>query len=48
MGKWLWRYASEREALWRVLVDHKYWSQWGWCCSNGVNRSYGVGLLEIH
>lgn len=24
MGKWLWRYALERDALWRKVVDFKY------------------------
>jgi hypothetical protein len=26
MGKWLWRYAMERDALWRKVVDVKYGS----------------------
>jgi hypothetical protein len=24
MGMWLWRYAYEREALWRMIKDVKY------------------------
>jgi hypothetical protein len=24
MGKWLWRYAMEREALWRSVVETKF------------------------
>jgi hypothetical protein len=32
LGKWLWRYATEREALWRSVVDIKYDSlRGGWC-----------------
>jgi hypothetical protein len=27
MGKWLWRYAHEREAMWELVVDFKYMSQ---------------------
>ncbi len=29
LGKWLWRYASEKEALWRKLVESKYGGMWG-------------------
>jgi hypothetical protein len=40
----LWCYTCEREALWKLVVNIKYGSQWyGWC-SNLVNGSYGVGL----
>jgi hypothetical protein len=46
LGKWLWRYAHEREALWRVVVDSKYGSAWGGWCSNEVHGSYGVGLWK--
>jgi hypothetical protein len=29
LGKWFWRYAYEREVLWRLVVDVKYGSLWG-------------------
>ena len=29
LGKWLWRYAMERNALWRRVIDTKYGSLWG-------------------
>ena len=29
LGKWLWRYAIERDSLWHQVVDSKYDSQWG-------------------
>ena len=29
LGKWLWRYAIEREALWLKVIDAKYGSMWG-------------------
>jgi hypothetical protein len=45
-GSGLWRYAHEREALWRVVVDSKYGSAWGGWCSNEVHGSYGVGLWK--
>jgi hypothetical protein len=32
LGKWLWRFATERDALWRRLVDIKYDNiRGGWC-----------------
>jgi hypothetical protein len=32
LGKWLWRFATQRDALWRKLVDIKYDSMRdGWC-----------------
>ena len=29
LGKWIWRYAREKEALWRKIVDLKYGGLWG-------------------
>ena len=49
LGKWLWQYALEREALWRRVIDNKYGSMClggggvGWC-SNKVKGPYGVCL----
>lgn len=37
----------EREALWRVVVDLKYGSQWSGWCSNEVSGSHGVGLWKF-
>jgi hypothetical protein len=32
LGNWLWRYDTEREVLWRAVVEAKYESLWGgWC-----------------
>jgi hypothetical protein len=46
LGKWLWRFAHEREALWRSVVDAKYGSTWvGWCSLN-PHGSHGVGLWK--
>uniref|UniRef100_A0A2N9II99 Uncharacterized protein n=1 Tax=Fagus sylvatica TaxID=28930 RepID=A0A2N9II99_FAGSY len=41
LGKWLWRYGLEREALWRLVVDAKYGSLWGGWCSKSGTGSYG-------
>jgi hypothetical protein len=31
LGKWLWCYATEREAYWRIVVEVKYGSMNGGC-----------------
>jgi hypothetical protein len=46
MGKWLWRYAMERDALWRKVVDVKYGSMRGGWCSKEVGGSYGFGVWK--
>jgi hypothetical protein len=28
LDKWLWRYDSEKDVLWRLVVDAKYESLW--------------------
>uniref|UniRef100_A0A2N9HZL5 Reverse transcriptase domain-containing protein n=1 Tax=Fagus sylvatica TaxID=28930 RepID=A0A2N9HZL5_FAGSY len=33
LGKWLWRYGLERDALWRRVVEAKNGSLWGGWCS---------------
>jgi len=46
LGKWLWRYAHERGAWWKSVVDAKYGSTWaGWCSllPLGIHR---VGLWK--
>ncbi|KAG2695344.1 hypothetical protein I3760_07G009500 [Carya illinoinensis] len=36
LGKWLWRYNMEPEALWKLVVDYKHGSLWGgWCTREG-------------
>ena len=46
LGKWLWQYGSDREALWRQVVDAKYGSMWGGWCSKEVRGTYGVSLWK--
>jgi len=51
LGKWLWRYAHEREGWWKSIVDAKYGSSWaGWCSLDplgltewGFGRTLGRG-----
>jgi hypothetical protein len=45
-GKWLWRYALEREALWRLVIKAKYESMRGGWCSKEVMGIFGVGVWK--
>ena len=47
LGKWLWQYGLEREALWRLVVDAKYGSLWGGWCSNPGKGPYGVSVWKF-
>jgi hypothetical protein len=44
LGKWLWRFAMERDAFWRKVVDIKYGSTRGGWCSKEVGGSFGVSV----
>jgi hypothetical protein len=46
LGKWLWHYGTDGEALWREIVEAKYGGMWGgWCLDIG-RGSYGVSLWK--
>ena len=44
LGKWLWRYGMDREAMWRLVVEAKYGSLWGGWCSKLGKGSHGVSV----
>ena len=44
--KWIWRFASKREAFWRQIINGKYWDLEGGWCSKEVRGGYGVGLWK--
>jgi hypothetical protein len=46
LGKWLWRYTTEREALWRTVVSIKYDSKRGGRCFKEVEGPYGVRVWK--
>jgi hypothetical protein len=46
LGKLLWRYGREREALWRLVIDAKFESLKGAWCSKEVSGSFGVGVWK--
>jgi hypothetical protein len=47
LGKWLWRYGLEREALWRKVIREKYGSMEGGWMSKIPRGSHGVGLWKF-
>ena len=47
LGKWLWRYGLEREALWRSVVDAKYGSLWGGWSSKSGKGPYRVSVWKF-
>jgi hypothetical protein len=47
LGKQLWRYGPEREALWRVVEDSKFGSSWSGWRSNGPLGHMGWGYGRI-
>ena len=46
LGKWLWRYANDREAWWRIVMDAKVGFEWGGWFSIDTLRPHGVGLWK--
>jgi hypothetical protein len=48
MGKWLWRYATEREALWHKIIKAKYEDQDGGVVFKGGVGSLWCGVVEAH
>ena len=46
LGKWLWRFGTERETLWRHVIHSKYGSLPGGWTSATIPGPYGVGLWK--
>jgi hypothetical protein len=46
LGKWMWRYDLEREALWRLVIEVKYGSLRGGWCSTEVVGTYGMSVWK--
>jgi len=44
LGKWLSRYAREREAFWRLVIEAKFESLRGGWCSKEVLATFGGGV----
>jgi hypothetical protein len=44
LGKWLWRFGTEQDYLWKQVIASKYGIQRGGWCSEEARGSYGVSL----
>ena len=47
LGKWLWRYGLETNALWRRVIEVKYRNVWGGWCMKKVTNSYGISCWRF-
>jgi hypothetical protein len=47
LRKWLWRYAREGEALWRLVSETKFKSLSGSGCAKEVLGTFGVACGKI-
>ena len=44
LGKWNWRFANERNSLWREATNNKFGEmQGGWCLGESRDN-FGIGL----
>ena len=46
LGKWLWRFGIEENALGRQVIELKYGCVWGGWYARVVTGPYGVGLWK--
>ena len=46
LGKWNWRFAIEREVLWKKVISHKYGVEEGGWCTQAESGRHGVGLWK--
>jgi len=47
LGKWIWRFSQECNALWRSVIEVKCGSVRGGWCSLPVTRPYGVSVWKF-
>ena len=46
LGKWSWRFVTEREPLWKRVIVGKYGQEDGGWCTKGVTERYEVGVWK--
>ena len=46
MCKWCWRFANERDSLWRKVICSKFGEDYGGWCFGDINEGFGVGLWK--
>ena len=44
--KWCWRFANERDSLWRKVIRSKFGEDYGGWSSGDINGGFGVGLWK--
>ena len=46
LGKWNWRFANERNSLWRETISIKFGEMHGGLCSGENRDNFGTGLWK--
>ena len=46
LGKWIWRFANERNSLWREAIRREFGEMQGGWCSGECRNSFGTGLWK--
>ena len=46
MCKWCWRFANERDSLWRKVIRSKFGEDYGGWSSGEIKGGFGVGLWK--
>ena len=46
LGKWLWRFGQESDALWHQVIEAKYGCDWGGWCFCPFSGPHGVSLWK--
>ena len=44
LGKWIWRFTTEKEAPWRHFITLKYGTEAGGWFTKGIKGSHGVSI----
>ena len=45
--KWCWRFANERESLWRLVISTKFGEEIGGWNTRDIRGAYGTGLWKV-
>ena len=48
LGKWLWRFGIEKDALWRQVIESKYGTLWGGLAFETCEWSLWCWIMEIY
>ena len=46
LGKWIWRFANERNSLWREAIRRKFGKMQGGWCSGECRNNFGACLWK--